>query len=334
LNKKKANIGVFAWGDHVMGMGHIYRQLRLFEGINDKEADLTFYTFANPHVEKLLKGKVSYRLIESFHDINHPTAFTHFIFDCLDVSLADASYIRNIAKKIFSFDNNGKGLKYCDISFNCLYPNSQKNVLTDLKYLILRKDGLKYRKKEKSTKTKRVLVMQGGTDTYGVLIRLANLLPSSFLDLEFDFVVGSASLYRNQIEMVSEKYKNMKLYVDVKEFQKMASNYDTAITGGGMSMFEIAALGVPVIAGTQELKELKTIRQAKDEGVILENIGLFSTLTDFQIKKKFENNIKNHKKINEIASCAMKKLDCKGIDRIIEKILERNGGDFENCQDC
>lgn len=328
MKKKKANIGIFAWGDYVMGMGHIYRQLRLLDGINEKEANLTFYTFANPHVEKLLKGNVPYELIESIHDINHSAMFTHFIFDCLNVSLADADYIKGRAEKVISFDNNGHGLKYCDISFNCLYPNSHKNVLTDLSYLILPKDGLKYRREKDPTEIKKVLVMQGGTDTYGVLIRLANILPSSFLELEFDFVVGSASLYRNQLERVSEKYENMELYIDVKELQKMASNYDFAITGGGMSMFEIAALGVPVIAGTQELKELETMRQAQDEGVILEDLGLFSTLTDFQIKETVERNIADHKKINEITSRAMEKLDCNGIDRIIGKILERHGGDF------
>ncbi|MBU1864504.1 MAG: hypothetical protein KKH94_12665 [Candidatus Omnitrophica bacterium] len=316
---KKLCIGIFAWGDYLMGMGHVYRQLRLFEHVNQRGCDITFYTFRNSTVEKLLRGKIAYQCVHSIYDIDPKRRFTHFVFDVLNVPLEDVKYIRNKTDMIVSFDNNGKSLNRCDVSFNCLYPNSRKNVVSDYEYLILPDECLIYQKKKKLSKIKKILVMQGGTDTYGVLLRLARVLPQYFPHLQFTFITGSLCIYKNELIKIIQAQSNVNVEFDISSLHKFAACHDVAITGGGMGMFEIAAMGIPVIACTQELKELKTMMTAHKKKIII-TMGLTSTLTDTQLIKSVQRSVSNIPNLNQLSSRAKEKLNCNGIKKILRRV--------------
>lgn len=105
-----------------------------------------------------------------------------------------------------------------------------------------------------SKQVKKILLSTGGADQFHVAFEFLNyMVEVCFLDtsvLEFHVVAGKFNADREQIQKLSEKYSNIKVYFDNSNMAELMCQCDLAITAGGFIMYELCACGVPMITYT------------------------------------------------------------------------------------
>ena len=91
--------------------------------------------------------------------------------------------------------------------------------------------------------------------------------------MDIHLVLGSAFRHEEELQGVIGKSKRrFVLERDVKNMAGLMAKMDVAITGGGKTLFELAAVGVPIVAVTEELREVETM-DIVARHVLCENMG-------------------------------------------------------------
>jgi spore coat polysaccharide biosynthesis predicted glycosyltransferase SpsG len=154
-----------------------------------------------------------------------------------------------------TFDDRGTGAALADLHVAALAFDVQEKlagarVLRGADYLILNpqiRDRTRLRNQLSS-----ILVTLGGSDTYGVSIKVVCMLKN--MGLTATVVVGPAFAHMEMLQEVLTEGFILKRGVPsmIEEFQ----HHDLAITGGGITPFEANASGLPCIVIANELFEI------------------------------------------------------------------------------
>lgn len=94
-----------------------------------------------------------------------------------------------------------------------------------------------------------VLITTGGSDKYN----LAGLLLDKVLSekqtgkLRYHVVSGALNPHFAILEALAEKHDNIRLYRNVTDMAELMKRCDIAITAGGSTMYELSAVGVPLL---------------------------------------------------------------------------------------
>ena len=107
-----------------------------------------------------------------------------------------------------------------------------------------------------------LLVTLGGSDTYGVTVKVAQHLAQ--MGRQATIIVGPAFEYQQALDAVLTPA--MKLKRNVPSMIAEMARHDLAITGGGMTPFEANAAGLPCIIIANEPFEIANAR-------LLERLG-------------------------------------------------------------
>lgn len=94
-----------------------------------------------------------------------------------------------------------------------------------------------------------VLITTGGSDRYnlaGQLLETA-LASAGTENLQFHVVSGSFNKNLPALKEIAEKHKNVQLHCDVKNMAELMLGCDIAVTAGGSTVYELCAVGVPVL---------------------------------------------------------------------------------------
>ncbi len=93
-----------------------------------------------------------------------------------------------------------------------------------------------------------VLITTGGGDTPDVAGKvLRALLPDAEEDIRFRVVAGRFNPNLPGLKALAEEYEQVDLLFDVKNIAELREDCDLAITAGGTTVYELAAIGVPLI---------------------------------------------------------------------------------------
>ena len=98
-------------------------------------------------------------------------------------------------------------------------------------------------------------------------------------------------------------------------------NHDIAITGGGLSLLELARLGIPSIVICSEKFEVETVKMMQNMGFGV-NLGYYQNVTNEKIIKTTNELIENYKVRKKMNQKGVKIIDGKGIERVIEQITK------------
>jgi UDP-2,4-diacetamido-2,4,6-trideoxy-beta-L-altropyranose hydrolase len=127
------------------------------------------------------------------------------------------------------------------------------------KYFLLRKEFLNVIRRKKIKKNRRIklLVSLGGSDASKIVLKILKGL-SVFRDkICLNVVIGPAYKLASRIKTIARKeFTGSKIYTNPPRISKLMSEADLAITGAGITCYELAYLGVPniimAIAGNQK----------------------------------------------------------------------------------
>ncbi|MDP2939788.1 MAG: glycosyl transferase [Candidatus Omnitrophota bacterium] len=265
--------GICVESSHKKGMGHLYRALNLIELIKSKNDKVIAFINNDKNSIRILekKGKMFEEVELNDQDSGWETKLINkykiniWINDRLDTHIQHSQNVKKNKVKLISFDDRGSGADIADINFGSLpfnfnYDLKGKKVLKGLKYLILNKEIDKFKRERK--KVKQILISFGGSDTYGVTIKIVEILRKRKICAEI--ILGPCFAHLGELqEVLTEDYSVIK---DVTSLIEQFNKYDLVITGGGITPFEANASGLPCIIVANEPFEI-------DNGLFLERIG-------------------------------------------------------------
>lgn len=284
---------IYTYGSHERGMGHVYQSYALACALREVAgAQLTFLVPDFPEgldkfrqwglepipVPRQLLDEEKSSFIEAKIADKEIDAL---IVDILESSQALMAYFHSKTNCLVSIDDIGDGRVYADLLFNVIHhppkvPGASYLEINDLRYVILRQDFARAHQREKGIPEQvgRILVTQGGSDTFGGIIKIAKALVGLPSEIEILLLTGSAFGHRAELEeTLGELPRPFTVLRDVEDMAGLMLGCDLAITGVGKTVFELAAVGVPFIMITEEPRELETA-EIMVQHVLCENLGL------------------------------------------------------------
>lgn len=266
----REKIGIYVNGSNKLGMGHIYRALELADEFYSKPDII--YDANETRRESF--GSTTHNLVpiqnkDELIKMCRREQYTVFINDVLDTSLEYMTSLRSVlcGAKIINFEDSGDGTVLADAVFNALYSHSeQTNVYAGEKYYIAPKTFLFYNPISINDQVKNVLITFGGADPQNYTDRIIKLITKDeYKDYNFTVVLGRAKSNVNDLLKYSE-YSNIEVIYDAKNMSDIMSHCDIAITSRGRTGYELALLGIPTIAMSQNAREEKHTFMSEENG--------------------------------------------------------------------
>lgn len=258
---------------HARGMGHLYRALNLADGL--AQAGMSYTVYLNDHGPSrqiLVEREVPYRIVdlEDFTGdweaiLIKQNGITMWVNDRLDTDVRHAKKIRATGIPLVTFDDRGTGAALADLhiaalAFDMQEPLAGDKVLRGADYLILNPQIGEYMRLRKQLAS--ILVTLGGSDTYGVTVKVVQLLKE--MNMSATIVVGPAFMHMDELENILTDEFQLKRGVPsmIDEFYR----HDLAITGGGITPFEANASGLPCVVIANELFEIPVGKELQKLG--------------------------------------------------------------------
>lgn len=339
------SITFFGHGGRHIGMGHLARIDALTRTFRERLPSAAIRVVVPDYeegVDYLRKGAAGFSDIvvvdRSFAERDRlPEEFTESdvaIFDCLKNPPKRLEEARGRSKVVVTIDDSDNGTGTVDMSFNPLYwpkvaRNEQGRFFGDPLYMPLRDEFRDCRGtydvngSAARNRKKRVLVLQGGADGWNGLTRVVKMIASARSDVVVVPVAGSAYAHADDM---ARTMKDVEIEVDfrrnVSNMPELMQGCDAAISGCGVSIFELLCLGVPTMAMTDEEKELETAARLAELGCVL-NGGRISELTEEAMRTALCRILEDRYLRGSLSKRAMEEVDGRGAARVVKAIEDR-----------
>jgi spore coat polysaccharide biosynthesis predicted glycosyltransferase SpsG len=190
--------------------------------------------------------------------------YSMWIDDRLDTTQEHSVQVKAAGLPLVTFDNRGSGAALADLHIAALAfdeaPLVGKRLLTGVDYLILNPEIVNHKRVRYALGS--LLVTLGGSDTYGVTVKVVAALAKKGLGATI--VVGPGFLHGQELDCVLTDA--FTVLVGVPSLIEEMSKHDLAITGGGITPFEANAAGLPCIVVANEDFEIPV-------GMALQRLG-------------------------------------------------------------
>ena len=308
------------------GMGHLFRSLLFVDYM--KKNNLEFVYLINDDkksLDVLKKKKIKYEVVDYYDHENDwegklidDLKIDIWINDKFETSTEMVKKIKNKGVYFALIDDIGLGEKEADVNFIGLIYFSKKefnssNSKMGMEYVVLNEEI--YKNKRLRSELKRIIVSFGGSDPNNNTMKIVKELLK--YQYPFDITIGPNYQYEKELrELVGERAG---IYQNVPSLIEFFSNYDLAITGGGITCCEANAAGLPCIIIANVPHEVNTGRN-------LEKYGGCIFAGDYE---KWDTEILKHLPeldLSEMSKKGMEIFDTKALDRIFGYIFENVKG--------
>ncbi len=250
-----------------MGMGHLFRALNLVDCLKaNNEGVVAFINDDETACGILKERNIKFETVDLLdHESGWETGLIDrygveiWVNDRLDTDDAHSRKVKDTGIKLVTLDDRGDGAELADInvaSLPCSFGEGLKGmkVLESLDYLMLSSEILEFKRLRKEGN--RIIVTLGGSDTYGVTLKVVEILKG--LGRKFTVHTGPAFEHRKELDAIIGK--DVEVISQVPSLIETLYDFDLAVTGGGMTPFEANASGLPCIIVANELFEVPNAR--------------------------------------------------------------------------
>ena len=170
--------------------------------------------------------------------------------------------------------------------------------------------------KERGRVVKNILITMGGSDSSHQTKRVLESLMESMKEVNIDVVIGMA-----YGDFTGNKYNDtrVKFHYDAKNMAELMMDADIAFIAGGITLYEAAFTGLPVIIIAQDKYQELTAREFQRRG-FGHYLGMFDSITGDMIKKSSKRLFKDYDIRTEMSSTGRNLVDGKGVFRVAEII--------------
>jgi UDP-2,4-diacetamido-2,4,6-trideoxy-beta-L-altropyranose hydrolase len=315
-------------GNNSMGLGHVYRSLNLAKELKKRNIKVIFLTES-----VILKNIIP----KSFTIINIKKNNLQKILDSVDPKIIvidklkeNSNELKILGKKskIIAIDYRSKNKKMIKFGINMLYQKSGicgKNSFSGFNLTILSESITKKNPIKISKKVKKILVIQGGSDTRSNTPKIIESLNQINEDIQIDVVVGASFQYWKKLEKsIDNSIHHVKLFYNSKNIGKIMRANDIAITGGGMTSLELCYLGIPsiIICGASFENETASLLVKNGFGINLGYKGKISKEKIAVTSRELMINYDQRKKMNKMGQKLVDGNGTKRVSSIIERMIK------------
>jgi len=332
---KQLTILVLVDGNNKIGMGHVYKQINLGKILLKLNHNVVFLTkdlIAKKMLSKISKCEIISKTILKKHKEMilkiHPDII---VIDKLNENKNLIKILKKICPKILAIDYTGKHKELLPYGINILYPKSGLSgpgTFSGLQYAILdnrftNKKNLAIRKQVKS-----ILILQGGADTYCFIPKIIWSLGD--LDkIRVTVVLGPSFQCWKKLKTALKHTKNqIKILKNVKNMSNLMIKHDVAISAGGMTLLELACLGIPSVIVCAEKFENETANLLTKKGFGI-NLGFGRKVSKIRIKKAVTNLVNDYRLRKTMNKHGRKIVDGKGTKKAAH-IIQLIGTEFKS----
>lgn len=334
---------IYCYGNNQMGMGHVYKMSALAATLDSRLQGRVHICFLVPDYPEGVAyvRKRGHQVIGLDHHLDEAGQLEAaeiilrdfqadlIIVDALKSSVARSQLFKNTARYLAVFDDTGPGHRYADLVLNILYqcPYPEDAVYTlknSQKYIFLRPEFQEYNRQEKIIpgRAANILISQGGADTYGVIPELIKLLDPIPADIAIHPVIGPSFEHWPELEAaLSASSRRFNILQNVDDMASLMNYCDLAITSAGITLYELAAVGVPSLVVTQEYKELETAARFDSYGFIV-NHGLWEELDRGKLLHDLIDLIHSAPRRKKMSESARMAVDGRGINRVTDLLMD------------
>ena len=128
--------------------------------------------------------------------------------------------------------------------------NGDTQFLLGPKYILLREEFWNIPKRKIKSKIEKILVTVGGADPSNVTPTILNVLSTVSSDFDVDVIIGPFFDNISEIESAGMRFERgqVQLVPSPTSVRDLMLGCDLAISGGGQTLYELAATGTPTIA--------------------------------------------------------------------------------------
>jgi UDP-2,4-diacetamido-2,4,6-trideoxy-beta-L-altropyranose hydrolase len=329
-----------------IGTGHITKTLLLASAIKERPffegSEIIFatrndktYVFGKERIDEAGYKHLDMTLSET-NTITEKNILTSVrpdlvIFDRLCTSKSLVEGLKSKGIKVITFDDEGDGRYYSDITINALFLNvkEENNVFKGHKYLVT--ENSTTRKHNVKDIVERIFVCFGGYDYKLYTQKFLKIIVHFPKSIVYDVVVGDQNNESlNEISNLISELKNLNydimLHQNTNDFIGIMCRADIAITAGGLTAFTALLYGIPCISVAQyeHQKDNLTILSKKNAILLAELDSRSNHKIIFQVSRL----IKDKEMRTNLFFNAKCIIDGKGMDRVISKIISL----MHNCE--
>lgn len=268
MSRKK--VAIYVNGNNKRGIGHIYRALEIADEFYVKP---DIYYDIN-QTELKVFGKTTHTLIPvngiaELFQLCKKNQYTIFINDILTTSIDYMIGLKSVLPeaKIINFEDDGEGVLKADLVFNALYEEEGlPHIYSGEKYYICSKLFMYFNPININESVKNIFISFGGADPQNYADRLLEIVSKNeYREYHFTVVLGRA---KNNVDELMEynSHENIDVFYDVSNMPELMTQCDVAVTSCGRTSHELALLGIPTIAVSENAREEKHSFVNNDNG--------------------------------------------------------------------
>ena len=175
--------------------------------------------------------------------------------DILSTTISYMNFLKKFNCIIVNFEDLGPGRKYADLVFNPIYYASShsKNEFYGHKYACIRSEFRKSESPKIRKTVKNVVVTFGGTDPTNKTQNVIRFIQNAGLkNIQWNVILGLGYSHRKEIKKIAKKMNEVGYSINIIEktdnISEFVKNCDFAITSNGRTVFELAAMKIPMIS--------------------------------------------------------------------------------------
>lgn len=325
---------------HKRGMGHLFRGLHLAGALRAKGDEVIFVMNDDPRSIEIIRSE-RFDLEVVPIEINYPCSHIGpqglqccseeavlgkyrpdwWINDRLDTSPEHAKKIIEAGVRLATFDDHGEGGRLAAFNVLAMDLLPSERILNGLygpEYIILNPGIEKYRLgPSREPKSQKILVTLGGSDTYGVTPRilstLVQILPSSG-------IIASCGPNFNHIDeldsLMDRSHQPIELHFSPPDLIGLMAGAEIVICGGGVTLFEAAALGVPALGVANEPHEIPILEWFEKKGFCI-SLGFWKDKVEDRLCSLLPELLSDHGRLDRMSRMGRTLVDGKGLERIV-----------------
>ncbi len=343
------NVAFRVDGGSEIGMGHVIRCIALAEAFPDEDKIIFISKFDRSVIKTL--EKTGYNLISIDDDIgyneevklvkkllhnNDTNIFIGDIYSSNTSHEVDENYLSEIKKIVdktvlISPKTSLKLLSDVVINGNVFAKelgydttNEDTKFLLGPKYALLRKEFQNLPHKKINEKVENIIITMGGGDPLKSTPKALKAIDkTNKKDVHVDVVVGPAIHDQSEIlKVIDRSCIETSMLYNPTNISKLMQKADLAISGGGSTLYELAATGTPGLVLLQADNQIPVADSMEKEGAIIV-LGFGNQVKMEKLIESIESLMDDHERRKKMSKKGQKLIDGFGAKRCVDVILNR-----------
>lgn len=318
-------------GNRTTGLGHAYRALSLARRLFSPQLLVAVNHDSDLAAE--LIARENYRVMrvqddDEFIRLVQEGGYDLVVNDILDT---DRRYVEELKRDgkcvVVNFEDLGPGAAVADLTINALYEYSTPlpNQRYGWQYVCLRDEFLSIGPADDWGKDRALLITFGGTDPNdltAMAIRAAATAADRVGGIRLMVVVGIGNprheAYQRQLEREARTL-DFEIDVNVCRMSRLMRRATLAVTSNGRTVFELAAMGVPMVTMSQNRRETTHTFSRLCGGAI--DLGLATTVDETELAQVLEQLFSDSEKLRAMRANLLRYDLRGGTARVVQEIM-------------